>query len=89
MLKRSRGGHLLDDYTNYHLIALCHQHHRYAETSGEETGLLIDGYVISDPFTGRPVYTGSDDFLTEAFGPGSGMEVSVLPATLPHQAAST
>jgi hypothetical protein len=68
MLKRSRGGQILDDFTTYHLIALCHQHHRYAETSGEATGLLIDGYVTTD-IDGQPIYTGSDEFLTAEFGP--------------------
>lgn len=68
MLKRSRGGHLLDPYDLYHLIALCHHHHRYAETSGDETGLLIDGYVITDSITGLPVYTGSDPYLTKTYG---------------------
>lgn len=76
MLKRSRGGHLLDAEDEiYHLIALCHHHHRYAETSGDDTGLLIDGYVITDAITGRPVYTGSDPYLTERYGR---LDVSVV-----------
>ena len=68
MLKRSRGGQLLDPHTIYHLVAVCPRHHQYAETSGEETGLLIDGYVITDKHTGRPVYSGSDEMLLEMFG---------------------
>jgi hypothetical protein len=80
MLKRSRGGALLDPYEIYHLIALCHQHHRYAETSGDETGLLIDGYVITDSITGRPVYTGSDPYLSATYGPEA--PVSVVPESV-------
>jgi len=80
MLKRSRGGALLDPYDIYHLIALCHQHHRYAETSGDETGLLIDGYVITDSISGRPVYTGSDVYLTAKYGPEA--SVSVVSASV-------
>lgn len=63
MLKRSRGGELLDRWTTYHLVALCRTHHRFAEVSGEETGLLIDGYVVTDKQTGLPVYQGSDEGL--------------------------
>ena len=74
-LKRSRGGHLLDPYDIYHLIALCHTHHRYVETSGDETGMLIDGYVITDSITGRPVYTGSDVYLTATYGPAASVSV--------------
>lgn len=69
MLKRSRGGHLLDPLgETYHLIALCHEHHRYAETSGDDSGLLIDGYVVTDSISGRPVYVGSDEYLREHYG---------------------
>lgn len=69
MLKRSRGGELLDQVgETYHLIAVCHQHHRYIETSGESTGGLIDGYVVTDSLTGQPVYTGSDEYLTSRYG---------------------
>lgn len=82
-LKRSRGGHLLDPYDIYHLIALCHQHHRYAETSGHETGMLIDGYVITDSISGKPVYTGSDLYLTAKFGPQA--SVSVVPAIVRYR----
>jgi hypothetical protein len=81
MLKRSRGGHLLDKYEIYHLIALCHQHHRWAETSGENVGLLIDGYVITDSIHGCPVYTGSDEYLTDRFGTVAG-SLSVVRAIM-------
>lgn len=69
MLKRGRGGELLDRAgETYHLLAVCYIHHMYAEESGEDTDMLIDGYVISDPLTGRPVYTGSDAYLTALYG---------------------
>lgn len=68
-LKRSRGGHLLDPYEIYHLIALCRRHHKQAEEENEwEAGLIIPGYVITDKITGRPVYTGSDPYLSERYG---------------------
>lgn len=66
MLKRSRGGELLDgEGETYHLVVLCHRHHQQAETSGEETGLLIDGYVTKKD--GHLVYTGSDEYLREKY----------------------
>lgn len=72
MLKRGRGGELLDDVKEtYHLMVLCQRHHMYAEESGEDTGMLIDGYVVSG-VDGRPVYTGSDRYLTEVYGRDDG-----------------
>lgn len=66
MLKRSRGGALLDKTGEvYHLAVLCYRHHMYVETSGEKTGLLIDGYMSEAD--GRLVYTGSDEFLKEKY----------------------
>jgi hypothetical protein len=68
-LKRSRGGHLLDAYTDYHLIAVCHMHHRQAEEENDwDAGLILPGYVITDSITGRPVYTGPDEYLSKEFG---------------------
>lgn len=84
-LKRSRGGQLLDPYTDYHLIALCHQHHRYAEVTGDDSGLLIDGYVITDSQTGLPVYTGSDLYLTATFAVGLPLVPRELRGTDPGQ----
>lgn len=66
-VKRSRGGQLLDPYTGAHLLVLCRAHHRYAETSGDDSGLLIDGYVTT--VDGQPRYLGSDAYLTAAYGP--------------------
>lgn len=65
MLKRSRGGEILDDWMIDHLVVLCQTHHMWAEESGEETGLLIDGYVGLDPHTKVPVYEGSSVFLAD------------------------
>lgn len=66
MLKRSRGGAILDQFgETYHLAVLCHIHHQYVETSGEETGLLIDGYV--NTVDGYPKYVGSDEYLKERY----------------------
>lgn len=68
-LTRARGGALLDKVGEiYHLIALCHDCHRLAD-GGEayEGGVLLDGYVSWDQQQDRPVYTGSDDYLTRTY----------------------
>jgi hypothetical protein len=67
MLRRSQGGDLLDDFTDHHLIALCPWHHQEVH-KGNGDGMLITGYVITDSITGRPVYTGPDEYLSKEFG---------------------
>lgn len=69
MLKRSRGGHLLDAEDEiYHLIALCHTCHRAAEAENDwDAGLIISGYVRTDSTTGRPIYTGPDPYLSQKY----------------------
>lgn len=64
-VKRARGGELLDGWIIEHLAALCQTHHMFAEESGEETGLLIDGYVGLDQ-NGLPVYEGSSQMIKDA-----------------------
>lgn len=67
MLTRARGGRILDTAGEcYHLMALCHPHHM-ASDGGEayEGGLLIDGYVRNE--NGRPVYYGTDEYLSKAY----------------------
>lgn len=67
MLKRGRGGELLDRVREtYHLLVVCQRHHMYAEESGEDTGMLIDGYVVTGT-DGSPVYTGSDPYLSSVY----------------------
>lgn len=71
LVTRARGGLLLDDVgETYHLMYLCHFHHKVAhDHPAFETGLLIDGSVTSGP--DGPVYVGSDEYLTEHYGPVS------------------
>lgn len=81
-LTRARGGLILDKAgETYHLMNLCHSHHMVAHDQGQafESGLLIDGYVI----TGRtgPTYTGTDRYLSEKYG---GVEVPEVQEVLEH-----
>ena len=68
MLKRSRGGDVLDSVgETYHHIALCHRHHRQAEEENRwDDELIISGYAFID--RGVVVYTGPDEYLTEKYG---------------------
>lgn len=68
-LKRSRGGDVLDRVgETYHLIALCHRHHRMAEGTAAYAGqMLIDGTVVWDHIRQVPVYTGSDEYLRSKY----------------------
>ena len=68
-LTRARGGRILDEVgETYHLMYLCHQHHRMADgKQAYENGLLLDGYVTT--VDGRPQYLGSDEYLTRVYGP--------------------
>lgn len=68
-LKQSRGGDVLDRVGEiYHLMALCHAHHRDAEgTEAYEGNLLIAGHVIWDNVWERPVYTGPDEYLLKTY----------------------
>ncbi len=65
MLTRSRGGVLLDnEYEMYHLIHLCLWCHDMCDGGDAyEGGLLIDGYVSDGP-----TYSGTDEYLTKAYG---------------------
>ncbi len=68
MLTRARGGLLLDKVgETYHHIRLCARCHTLAHDD-PTTGLLIDGYVSSG-LEGQPEYIGSDEYLTEKYGP--------------------
>lgn len=66
-LLRRRGGTLLDQWGEiYHLIALCHRHHRNAHSSVANAvagGLIIPGEVVSSN-QGYPVYHGVDPYLS-------------------------
>jgi len=67
----------LDKYgETYHLLNLCRQHHKDAHDEGTaiESGLLLDGYCISGTY--RPIYTGSDPYLSAIYGPE--MDVPVV-----------
>ena len=67
MLTRARGGNLLDDADEtYHLIALCREHHAWADGGqAYEAGLLIDGYVNRNGT--KIIYSGTDEYLTEKY----------------------
>jgi hypothetical protein len=67
MLTRARGGRILDEVgETYHKIACCRVCHDGTHGGG---GLEIDGYVTTDN-QGRPVYHGTDEYLTNKYGPG-------------------
>lgn len=70
-LTRARGGGLLDELGEiYHLIALCHQHHRNDADGGlaYESGLLLDGRMY---YAGGVYwYEGSDAYLKDNYGKG-------------------
>lgn len=67
-MTRARGGVLLDEVgETYHLMDLCHLHHKIAhDAPANENGLLIDGYVTTIDGTVR--YQGSDAYLLERYG---------------------
>lgn len=67
LLTRARGGRILDEVgETYHLIDLCHIHHRLADGGDAYAGdLLIDGYVSRS--NGRVVYQGSDEYLSDKY----------------------
>lgn len=68
-LTRARGGLILDRAgEKYHLMNLCHQHHKDAHDLGTaiEAGLLLEGYVVTE--NGRPVYSGPDEYLSRRYG---------------------
>lgn len=66
MLPKSRGGRILDQHgETAHLIHLCRAHHSQAHKRSQAEGLMIDGYVTTDPLTNNPVYTGSDEVLSK------------------------
>lgn len=67
LLTRARGGKILDEEgETYHLMALCHPHHRAADgAEAYEGDLLIDGYITRE--NGRVVYSGSNDYLKEKY----------------------
>ena len=50
------------------ILCLCRVHHGVAHDEGQafENGLLIDGYVTTT--NGKPVYVGSDVYLSERYG---------------------
>lgn len=70
-LTRARGGRILDDAgETYHLMDLCHEHHRMADGGdARAAGLVIDGYVTTCSQCGLPSYFGPDEYLSERFGP--------------------
>lgn len=68
-ITRARGGLVLDKMgETYHHMYLCRPHHSIAhDQPAFENGLLIKGYVITDS-TGKPYYTGPDEYLREKYG---------------------
>jgi hypothetical protein len=68
-LTRGRGGAVLDAVgERYHHLLLCPAHHRMADGAlAYETGLLLDGYVTTHR-DGRPLYVGTDEYLTKKYG---------------------
>lgn len=68
-LTRARGGKILDAWgEHYHLMDLCAKHHRMADgKEAYDTGLLLDGYVTTNP-DGSPHYQGTDPYLLNRYG---------------------
>lgn len=67
MLTRARGGAILDRAGEiYHLIDCCRVCHD--TTHGSTNDLEIDGYVTTHQ-DGRPLYIGTDEYLTQKYGP--------------------
>ena len=69
MLTRARGGNILDRIgETHHLIALCSRCHRASDGELAYAGdLLIDGYVVWNNDKQRPVYVGTDTYLSKAY----------------------
>ena len=69
MLTRGRGGGVLDEVEeSYHLIALCAKCHWGADGAPAYAGkLLIDGYVVWNHSRTRPVYVGTDSYLSSKY----------------------
>ena len=67
-LTQGRGGALLDPWTIYHVIHLCHDCHRRSDGGDARVnGLLIDGSVYGNGTHGMPIYVGPDEYLTQVF----------------------
>jgi len=67
-LTRARGGDLLDVLgETYHLMALCHLHHKHAHEVRDNQGLMLDGSVQLLG-SGRVLYTGPDQYLNDNYG---------------------
>lgn len=69
-LTRARGGLILDNAgETYHQMWLCPKHHDIAHDTDTafDAGLLIRGLVTTGP-TGKPVYQGPDEYLSEKYG---------------------
>lgn len=69
-ITRARGGLILDEFgEKYHLMDLCRSHHSIAhDHPALETGLLLDGWIITCSTCKRPTYEGSDVYLTGRYG---------------------
>jgi 5-methylcytosine-specific restriction endonuclease McrA len=68
-ITRARGGELLDTWTIYHLADLCVRCHITAHRPvGLKLRLMLPGSVLTNKVTGKPVYTGSDPYLSSHFG---------------------
>lgn len=73
MLPKSRGGRHLDNCEEtYHLIHLCRDDHQQAHSRKDAFGLMIDGSVTWDKLSQRPMYKGTDPYLSKKYSPIDG-----------------
>jgi hypothetical protein len=74
MLTKARGGRNLDRIgETYHLIHLCRDCHRLCDGADAYAGgMLIEGNVTWDKLNSRPIYKGTDPYLTKRYTPTSG-----------------
>lgn len=74
LLTKARGGRHLDKVgETYHLMHLCRECHMASDGAlAYIGGMLIDGSVIWDRLRNRPVYQGTDPYLTRKYTPTDG-----------------
>lgn len=74
LLTKARGGRNLDRVgETYHLMHLCRDCHGASDGgSAYEGGMLIDGRVTWNKLTNRPVYLGTDPYLSKKYTHTSG-----------------
>jgi hypothetical protein len=74
LLTKARGGRHLDRVMEmYHLMHLCRECHRASDGAlAYQGGMLIDGSVTWDKLNERPIYQGTDPYLSRRYTTTSG-----------------